>query len=519
MDRSQPTITSESEKRKRVIKNIIAQLIYNASVIGFGLVLPRLYLVSFGSDVNGLVSTVKDIFAYLALLEAGVGVASQYALYRPVAKGEKQNINEILSATRYFYRRTGIIYAGITLALAVIYPLVMKTNLDFLTVFIIIMLYGLPGIVTFLTKGKYRPFLEVEGKSYIFGYINTATIVLGNALRLFCLLFTDDLLLIQATYCVPTFFQVIVMYIYVKRKYPWINWKEKPNIQALSQKGSVLVHQISQVIFQNTDSVILSVICGMRYASVYAIYMLFFSNFDSLVQIFVGSINFRLGQMFHTDKERFFKSYELYETSLYMFAFMFYTVMAAFILPIIQLYTKGVTDVEYLNPLFVILFTAVNLLVTFKHPNVQVINFAGKFQATRHQAVIEMIINISVSIIATICLGLIGCLIGTIAALSYRVNSTIIFSRKKIFGYGLFREYKKLIVNGALCAAILIFTGTSSCEAISYIHVIFHAALNGLWIAALFIAVNFAIKWKTLRVLPKIGKQTALKFIKKANKK
>ena len=195
MDRSQPTITSESEKRKRVIKNIIAQLIYNASVIGFGLVLPRLYLVSFGSDVNGLVSTVKDIFAYLALLEAGVGVASQYALYRPVAKGEKQNINEILSATRYFYRRTGIIYAGITLALAVIYPLVMKTNLDFLTVFIIIMLYGLPGIVTFLTKGKYRPFLEVEGKSYIFGYINTATIVLGNALRLFCLLFTDDLLL------------------------------------------------------------------------------------------------------------------------------------------------------------------------------------------------------------------------------------------------------------------------------------------------------------------------------------
>jgi hypothetical protein len=249
----------------------------------------------------------------------------------------------------------------------------------------------------------------------------------------------------------------------------------------------------------------------MKYASVYVIYMLFFSNFDKIAQIFVGAINFRLGQLFHTAEERFFKVYELYETTLYMMSFLCHTVLAAFILPFITLYTKGVNDVEYIKPLYVILFTAANLLTTLKHPNLQVVNIAGKFDATRTHAIVEMVINITVSVVATIYLGIIGVLIGTIAALLYRVNITVFFCRKKIFGYGLFREYKKIIVNSALTAVILWFIGTQGCEATSYLYVIGNAALNMLWIGALFIAVNFIIEWKTLKVLPAI----AVRFVKK----
>ena len=510
MDNAQPKVTSESEKRKRVVRNIVSQFIYNGVVIVFGLILPRLYLVSFGSDVNGLVSTVKDIFAYLALLEAGIGLNSQYALYKPIANGERDRISSILSATRHYYLRTGTIYAAITLLLATVYPLVMQTALDYFSVFAIIIMYGAPGVITFFAQGKYRPLLEVDGKNYIYGYIYTATFVIGKVLTLVMLLVSDNLLLIQFTYTVPTFFQVVLMYVYVKKNYPWVNWRDKPDLKSLSQKGSVLIHQISQVIFKNTDTVILSIMWGMKYASVYVIYMLFFSNFDKIVQIFVGAINFRLGQMYHTVKERFFKTYELYETTLYMMSFMCHTVLAAFLLPFITLYTKDVDDIDYIKPLYVILFTAVNLLTTLKHPNLQVVNLAGKFDATRSHAIIEMVINISVSVVATSFLGITGCLLGTIAALLFRVNITIIYCRKNIFGYGLFKEYKKIIVNAALTAGILFFLGTNGCEPRSYLYVIGIAALNALWIAALFIIVNFIIEWKTLKVLP--GK--AVEFIK-----
>lgn len=74
------TATTAYEKNKRVVLNIISGLSYQIAIAVFGLIIPRLYLVSFGSDVNGLNSTIKNIFAYLALLEAGVGLSAQYAL-------------------------------------------------------------------------------------------------------------------------------------------------------------------------------------------------------------------------------------------------------------------------------------------------------------------------------------------------------------------------------------------------------------------------------------------------------
>ena len=64
--------TTSSEKNKRVILNIITAIGYQVVIAVFGLVLPRLYLVNFGSEVNGLNSTIKNIFAYLSLLEAGL---------------------------------------------------------------------------------------------------------------------------------------------------------------------------------------------------------------------------------------------------------------------------------------------------------------------------------------------------------------------------------------------------------------------------------------------------------------
>ena len=515
MENTQSVVTTEAEKRRRIVRNIFSQFIYNGVVIIFGLILPRLYLVGFGSDVNGLVSTIKDIFAYLALLEAGIGINAQYALYKPIAKGETKNINAILAATRHYYLRTGTIYAAITLLLAVVYPLVMRTSLDWFSVFAIIVMYGTPGVITFFAQGKYRPLLEVDGKNYIYGYIYTATFIIGKGLTLVLLLISDNLLLIQASYMVPTFLQVGAMYLYVKKKYPWVNWRAEPNLKALSQKGSVLIHQISQVIFKNTDTVILSIIWGMKYASVYVIYMLFFGNFDKIVQIFVGAVNFRLGQLYHTAKERFFTLYELYETLLYMMSFLCHTVLAAFLLPFIVLYTKGVNDVAYIKPLYVVMFTAVNLLTTLKHPNLQVVNIAGKFDATRSHAIAEMIINISVSVVATYFLGIVGCLLGTIAALLFRVNTTIIYCRRHIFGYGIFKEYKKIIVNAALSAGILWLVGMQSCEPKSYLYVVGMAALNMLWIGAAFVAVNFIAEWSTLKVLPRMARDFLRKKLHK----
>lgn len=508
--------TENSEKNKRVLRNILSYLIYDATLIVFGLVLPKLYLESFGSEVNGLVSTVKDIFYYLSLLEAGVGLASQQALFKPVASDDRNGINSILSATRHYYLRIGLIYSAISFGFAAIYPICVSSSLGYFTVFIIILLYAVPGVLSFLVQGKYRAFMEVEGKVYVMTNLTTVSTLVGNIVRLLCLILSNNLILIQATYCLPSILQVFVLVIYVRKKYPWANFHEKPNIKALSQKSSVLVHQISSVVFSNTDSIVISMICGLKQASVYTIYMLFFSNLEKLLQAFTGSVHFRLGQMFYSDREKFNEWYDIYEMIYIMMAYIFYTVIAAFLLPVIRIYTSGVNDANYINSTMIILFASVNMLSNVRAPSNSVIVYAGKFDKTRHQAIIEMTINIVVSIIATYRFGIIGCLIGTICALLYRGTAMIDFTNRKILNKSNIDSLRRFLINTLVSFAVLFMLGVDSCKPISYIYIALQAVLNALWIAPLFIVVNAFTEWRIYKRVPELIKFIITK-LKKTN--
>ena len=61
---------------KKGVLNVFYGIIGQLITIALGIVIPRLVLISYGSEVNGLLNSVTQIFAYFSLLEAGVGVAS-----------------------------------------------------------------------------------------------------------------------------------------------------------------------------------------------------------------------------------------------------------------------------------------------------------------------------------------------------------------------------------------------------------------------------------------------------------
>ena len=67
-------------KAKRSIYNIIFGVANQLVMIAVGILLPRLVLINLGSESNGLLNSVNQIFAYFALLEAGVGTATLQAL-------------------------------------------------------------------------------------------------------------------------------------------------------------------------------------------------------------------------------------------------------------------------------------------------------------------------------------------------------------------------------------------------------------------------------------------------------
>ena len=66
-------------RKKNSISNLTWGIIGNVITSVVAIVIPRLFIVNYGSEVNGLLSSIRQIYVYLALLEVGVGDASVVA--------------------------------------------------------------------------------------------------------------------------------------------------------------------------------------------------------------------------------------------------------------------------------------------------------------------------------------------------------------------------------------------------------------------------------------------------------
>lgn len=86
-------------------KNLITALILQVATILQGLILPRLIITTFGSDVNGLISSVTQFLSFISLLEGGLGAVVLAELYAPMEVDDKVKIKSVLLACQRFFNK------------------------------------------------------------------------------------------------------------------------------------------------------------------------------------------------------------------------------------------------------------------------------------------------------------------------------------------------------------------------------------------------------------------------------
>lgn len=114
---------------------------------------------------------------------------------------------------------------------------------------------------------------------------------------------------------------------------------------------------------------------------------------------------------------------------------------------LIEIYTKGVENINYSDTRLALLFSVIALLTAMRKPMLMTISYAGHFKLTTPQMVAETIINLTVSLIAVRFLGIYGVLLGSVAALLYRTTDVIIYANKRI----LLRSFRKTLLIYAVC--------------------------------------------------------------------
>ncbi len=477
-------------RQKDSLKNFIFGMLGFIITTLLGIVIPRLFLLSYGSEVNGLINSVKQIFSYFTLLEAGVGGATLQALYGPVARDDHEEVSSILAATKKFYKKTGMIYALSVFLFAAIYPFLVKSDIPKYIIICIILFQGEAGVVKYLVTARLQLLLKVDGKTYIITNLSTIFTIISNFARIALMYMGFGVLWVQGIFCIIDILQVVYIVSYTRKHYGWLNDKAIPNYTALGQRNSVLVHQLSGLVFNNTDTIILTFFSGLKTVSVYAMYAMLYGMIANIISTISSSVNFAMGQLFNSDRERYTKIQECYETYYLALSFSLFTIGFVFILPFLKLYTSGVNDINYIDLKIAALFLAVQLLNYGRNTSNNIIDYAGHFKQTRWRSILETSINLSVSLVSVYKFGIYGVLIGTIAALTYRTNDIILYANHKIMKRSAWPTYRRWIRNAVLAIAISWFGLKLPQQYSGYVSLIGTAIVISMVIIGVFFGVN-----------------------------
>jgi O-antigen/teichoic acid export membrane protein len=420
--------------------------------------IPRLIIINFGSEVNGILIFASQVISYFSLFEAGLGAATSQTLFKEIAKDDKSSISVVLSTSSYLFKKVAVKYLVATILFSVICPFYLITDIDKLTVFLLLLSQGVGSSVIFYYQAVYKQMFLADGKGYVMSNVTMAVSIISSIVKVVLIYFHFDILFVQLSFTLVTLVQIVVVKTLFTKYYNWVNLNATINLQLFQEKNAILVHQISGLVFSSTNIILLTLFTNLKTVSIYATYNLIFFAIYSLISNVNSSIQFHLGQAYHADKVRFERLFDAYN---HLFIMLIYGLMCLIYLimdPFIMYYTKG-ADINYRTEYLPLLFSVIQLLDSNRLFSNNLILISGHMGKTLKNTIFEASINLIISLILVQIIGIYGVLIGTIIALLYRSNDTIFYVCRNILNRRLNHSYYPIIVNGILFVIIITFIG------------------------------------------------------------
>ena len=210
-------------KVRKLLVNLVMSIVSQAIILFLGFVIPRIIMASYGSDTNGLTSTITQVFTYMSLLEAGISQATRNNLFKPIKEDNREEISYWMSVSRRYFRKISVLYFCIVLVIAFIFPLVLKTYVGYWTIVFYILLEGLTSVVSFYFINTWVSFLTAKGDMYVVNTLSLLNKVLCYGVKIILALLGLNIALIQVGYFAISILQVFLYFIYMKKKYNWID--------------------------------------------------------------------------------------------------------------------------------------------------------------------------------------------------------------------------------------------------------------------------------------------------------
>ena len=449
----------KNKKQGSLIINMTSYAFLQIVNMIVGLFLPRLYLAVYGSEVNGIISTINSFISYFSYIEAGIGLTLIHSLFKPLAEDDIDKTNGILSYSKKQYQKISYIYFALVVGLSLTFPLFNHTEaLSWIEFVSLVFVIGLYGAADFFTMSKYRVLLTADRREYVISNAMILAQILRFVFVWILLQFNISVVIVKIVPILTLFIRSLILRIYIRLNYPEADYGFTPanDVSITKDRFDALLLQISINASVSLPTIIISQILGFKEANVYAVYSLVASAVISIVSSLSSGASPKIGMNIARGVD-INDSYNIYAYLVSLVISIAFSVMAVMMIPFVELYTSVVDDINYIHPTYAILISIWAALYSYRIPLTAVINAVGIYRKNRINNIVNLCVQIIAGIVFALIWGIVGILAVMIFASIHRNISYSLVNSKILINKGLIKSViHQLGIVFTICASYII---------------------------------------------------------------
>lgn len=430
---------------RNVVLNIVSSFIVQMAIIIRGIIMPRLILQYFGSEINGLIASITQFLSFFAVMEGGVSSVILASLYKPIVENDYENISKIVRSAKDFLQKLAIGFFIYMLIFAAVYSCWEK-NFGWRYIVVLVLILGATTFIEYYYSLVPQLIIRASDKGYIYNICSVFFVVLSLIFMIICFKIYPQVHFVKFVSAVVYIVQPIFLNLYVNKNY-MIDWKSELDKKLLSEKWDGFGINLANIITTNTDVMVLTVFSSLEMISVYSIYYSVIAALKGLVNTLNFGYQACIGQEYVKGSiENLNKVFSQYELLMINISGIFFTCCMEVIVRFISIYTHGIEDTNYYHPAFAITLCFAVMVLCWGEPYRQVIHSAGLFKKIAKYAYVEVCINIVFSLVLVQKFEILGVAAGTLVSGVYRLIANIIFLQHNILFRNRKVAYCKLLV-------------------------------------------------------------------------
>ena len=417
---------------KRTNVNMIFSLLLQMVTIISGFIIPREILNAFGSQVNGLVSSITQFLNYISLVEGGVGSVLMALFYSPLSTRDKHGISEIVVAGNKFFRKIAKIFLIYLVFLAFLYPFFIDSGFNYGYVSSLTLILGIALFIQYYFSIIWKLMLQADGRVYVSSSIQIIVVVLNTVLTVVFIRLYPSIHIVKLIASAAYIIQPIAYEYYLKKHYD-LDLSVKADPDLLEHRWDGFGINLAAFLNGNTDVIVLSFLSTLSNVSIYGIYNLVAMGLKSIITSISAGITPSLGKLYALGhKDELNSLLNKYENLIFYITFSAYSCAILLIVPFVMVYTTGIYDANYNQPVFSCLLLLSAAVFCLREPYVNMAYVGNAFKPVSKFAYIEVIINVVLSVIFVYSFGLNGVAMGTLVSMTVRTIYQVIFLKKNI---------------------------------------------------------------------------------------